>query len=147
MPGGELPHRLRPQRLVGSHICGDLSLARLPRLAALSTAGTVSLSLQFSEDGARRCLVTGMVRALLRLPCQRCLDEMDWCFESRVQWGVVADDAAAARLPKSLDPVLLESDGSMDLDWVVGDEVLLGTPMNAMHDLSICPARYNNLLK
>ncbi len=133
---GELPRRVRPAQLVGRSINGTLSLERLPRLAEYAAGGSLSASLAFAEDQAQRyLLVTGEVRAVLRLPCQRCLTEMDWSFETNVQWGLAGDDAVAAHLSKTLDldPVLLERDGTLDLEESLSDEVLLGAPMDAMH--------------
>lgn len=144
-----LPGRIDPHRLAASDglIEGEVSLAQLPRLAGVTLLGprreTARLSLRFSQDGQRRVVMTGSLRARLQLRCQRCLEPVDWAVDAAVHLVAVADEEAAAQVPRESDPVLVSAEG-LDLHALVEDELILALPIVARCENARCSQQQTN---
>jgi uncharacterized protein len=100
-------------------------------------AEAASYELQFARDREGRCVVTGRVRATLRLRCQRCLGEVEVPVDARIDLALIRRDEDALDLPEHLDPWLVTDEGLAPLD-VVEDELLLAVPVIARHPLGTC---------
>ena len=142
-PRQVLPHsvdalKLCQQRAV---VSGFVSLAMLPRLSAQlhTVEGSAFAELAFGVDEQSRRILTGRVTALLPLVCQRCLEGIAITVESEPALALVWNDEQASHLPRSLDPVLLESP-ELDLYTIVEDELLLAMPLVAHHESGTCVA-------
>ncbi|MFB1486180.1 MULTISPECIES: DUF177 domain-containing protein [unclassified Thiocapsa] len=137
---------------------GDVLLSQLPRLAAATdgleralpesdsalddsaTADAASYELLFARDRKGRCIVTGRVRASLRLRCQRCLDEVEVPVEAPIALALIRRDEDALDLPEDLDPWMVTDERLNPMDFVE-DELLLALPAIPRHPLGSCAAR------
>jgi len=138
-----LPDRLDPWRFadLGKVVEGaTLPLDAMPRLREClqQASGEVVFDLRFARDEQRRAVVTGRVRAQLRLQCQRCLETVVHGVDAEVSIAFVEGYDQAAQLPGSLDPCLVE-EGRIRLLDLIEDELLLQLPQVAMHEAGSCP--------
>lgn len=124
---------------------GVLSLAELPRTRAAVAAGSgeeVAVTVGLEEDGQRRVLLSGWVRAVLALPCQRCLEVTEVPMDIGIGGMVVTSDRAAAEVPREHEPILATGE-MLDLRGLVDDELLLALPMTVQCDRAGCRAAYD----
>ncbi len=82
-------------------------------------------------------MVTGRVRATLRLRCQRCLDEVEVPVDARIELALIRRDEDALDLPGHLDPWLVTEERLDPLD-LIEDELLLAVPVIPRHPLGSC---------
>lgn len=136
---------------------GELSLSALPRLAAAmddleratpesgsaiedtAAVDAASYELLFARDRKGRCVVTGRVRATLRLRCQRCLDEVEVPVDAPIALALIRRDEDALDLPEDLDPWMVVDERLNPMD-LVEDELLLALPAIPRHPLGGCAA-------
>ena len=141
MPSNTLPRYLDLRKLVTAAgvIRGELPLESLPRLEGLrsedSNIAEVDLAASLSDEGYR-CL-TGRVHAILKLQCQRCLEDYDARLEAEVALGLLWSETEAVGLPKNLDPLVVGTE-AYDLYGLVEEELLLAMPIVALHDPDEC---------
>lgn len=95
--------------------------------------GAAGYSLRFERDAHNRSTVIGRVHALLRLQCQRCLDEVEIPVDLPIALALIRKDEDALDLPDALDPLLVTDDAVRPLD-IVEDELLLAIPTFPNHD-------------
>lgn len=132
----KLPERVDPRRLAatGGTVEGDVPLAGLTRLAdhlavdGASDDDRAALYLSFDEDSQRRVRITGRVRATLVLRCQRCLKPFEWTVDQALKAIAVADDEAAAGVPRDWEPVIVPPRG-LDPAALTEDELILALPL------------------
>ena len=143
MSNAELPKSVDPYRLAdkGSQIEGLLPVSGLERFAACvaEPVGECEVLLSFGRDEERRYIVSGQLSARVHLECQRCLQVMQSQLRSEFRLGLVISDEQAQRLPKSLEPLLVE-DQRVDLWSLVEDELILVLPPFPLHERGDCPA-------
>jgi uncharacterized protein len=89
-------------------------------------------TLHFMRDRQGRFVVKGHVRALLRLRCQRCLDEVEIPVDTEISLALIRRDEQALDLPEHLDPWLVADDALSPLE-IVEDELLLAIPQVPRH--------------
>lgn len=94
--------------------------------------GAAEYSLRFERGPYNRSTVTGRVRAVLRLQCQRCLDEVEIPVDLPIALALIRKDEDALDLPEALDPLLVTDDAVRPLD-IVEDELLLAIPTFPNH--------------
>lgn len=141
----KLPERVYPRRLAatGGTVEGEVPLAGLTRLADRLAAGGASdneraaLRLDFDEDSQRRIRITGRVRAKLELRCQCCLEPFEWTVDQPVELIAVADDEAAAGVPRAWEPVIVPPEG-LDPTALTEDELILSLPLAPRCDRPEC---------
>ncbi|HLV76720.1 MAG TPA: YceD family protein [Marinobacter sp.] len=144
-PIAQLPKSVDPNRLAeqAANLEGVVPLAGLGRFSEavpeLPEGGECYVKLSFYMDSERRRLVSGELSAPVILECQRCMTNMQTTLESRFELGLVLNEEQAQRLPKALEPFLME-DYSADLWTMVEDELLLVLPPFPLHDRQDCPA-------
>lgn len=144
-----LPKFLDPWRAVrnGLAFAGDVSLEQLPRLAAVVSCGktgrrtgargAVDYRLRFEYDQDRRALALGRIRSSLRLPCQRCLGDVEIALDVRLRLGLVMTEQAIENLPDDIDPLLV-TDARIDTLALIEDELLLALPAIPRHAEGLC---------
>ncbi len=147
---GDVPRRVNYRRFAthGRELEGQIALSDLPRVVAEVWQAprpeeTVRVELGFHEDSQRRVVVGGRVAARLVLQCQRCLEAFGQRLDVRVAGVVVADDAAAADVPRADEPIMAEGD-MLDVHALVADELLLALPGVARCLRPACRARYDS---
>lgn len=131
----KLPERVDPRRLAitGGAVTGAVDVAKLTRLAdrlatGAAEGGRATLHLQFAEDAQRRIEVGGRVAAKLALQCQRCLRPFEWTADLDLRLIAVADEEAAAGVPRDREPVVVPA-GGLDPAALIEDELILALPL------------------
>ena len=143
---GTIPRRIDYRRAAfdRADLAGVLTLSALPRTQAVCVERhetDVAVEMGFEEDAQRRVIVEGRASAYLKLPCQRCLEAADVALDIPIRGMAVADDTAAARVPRDWEPML--ADGQMlDLHALVDDELLLALPITVRCDRQSCRTAY-----
>ncbi|GGX81361.1 hypothetical protein GCM10007160_05850 [Litchfieldella qijiaojingensis] len=136
-----LPLQVEPYRLAAQdeRLEGLVALETFERLAldAGTQEGDCQVRLDFGIDAQGRRIIEGWLEAEVRLPCRRCLEAMPVQIESHFLLGVVTDDALAAELPSSHEPVLVENE-QLNLLTVLEDELILSLPQVVYHDEAQC---------
>ena len=126
---GTIPRRIDYRRAAfdRADLAGVLTLSALPRTQAVCVERhetDVAVEMGFEEDAQRRVIVEGRASAHLKLPCQRCLEAADVALDTPIRGMAVADDTAAASVPRDWEPMLADGQ-TLDLHALVDDELLL----------------------
>ncbi|ROS00065.1 uncharacterized protein EDC56_2699 [Sinobacterium caligoides] len=124
----------------GKEIEGQVEVSKMPRLllSLVDNSGTVSYKLKFVFEQGRIPTVRGQVQANVQILCQRCMKAMSQDLYSDIAIGVVRNDEQAQQLPRSLDPLMVESDESVSLLEVVEDELIISVPAANYHAEADC---------
>lgn len=144
MSGPDAVHRIEDPFAFarsGSFLSGQLAVADMPRLWDRMTdkAATIAYGVRGRVDQRQRPLLELEIGGTARMPCDRCLDQLEFPLKlaSRVllvQPGTVrpedADDPEA--------PEWLEVAQALDLQELVEDEILLGLPYSVRHGDGEC---------
>ena len=119
-------------------LAGVVEAESLPRLLEVATAGIedVAYRIEFTRDVSGRPKMSGHVKGVLTLVCQRCLDRLDWSFDARFESVVVE---GAREDTGALDAVAC-SGGRIELETVIEDEILLALPNAPVHPRGSCEA-------
>jgi len=137
-----LPEFFDPRRTadLSKRISGQIRLDRLSRLMGAIEGGDPMVEVQLSaeRDDQSRMILSGRVRASLRLECQRCLGPVAFPVDIEFRLVVVATLAQAERLPGGQDPLLLADGEPLRLADTVEDELLLTLPQVSMHKPGDC---------
>ncbi len=156
MSSTPLPRQVDIRKLIatGAEISAREPLQNFARLATLLARGDglaegcglgagddveVKLHLYVDDAGTRR--VDGEVRAEVAVLCQRCLQPMRLPIDSSFAVGVVWSDDEASRLPKYLEPYIVE-EGLHDIRDLIEDELILCVPYASYHDNEDCAGEY-----
>ncbi len=84
-------------------------------------------------------IAEGMMDVRVVLQCQRCLSEMTEDLSGPFSLVLVADEAAANKLPDDLEPVVMDEDGMLTPVALLEDELVLRVPVVPRHaDASQC---------
>lgn len=137
----------------GRTIEGKIPLSELKRLGTLvrssksaddegndagsAVKGSADFTLCFDIDESGAPRVEGGVSAMLRLQCQRCMEDMDYPVRVKVLLGIVPSREAAANLPDSYDPLVVSGD-EITITSILEDELILALPIVAMHETESC---------
>jgi uncharacterized protein len=144
-----LPERIEPLGLadVGRSLRGSLAVQRLQRLAPLlhSSAGDLSVRLDFRLDERRVRAVRGSIEGEISLICQRCLKQLRFPVNLQFCLGIVSSEADIDRLPDGYEPLLVSGE-PIPTSELVEDEVLLALPAIPIHEDSAgdCEMDYDN---
>lgn len=134
---GRLPDYVDFMRLArqGQVLSGDLSLARMQRLASAlrDTRGSVSVRLEFDLDERRKPILRTQIDAELVLECQRCLGNCSQSVSVGTLYGLIEHESQAERLPEHYEPLLLSEEPMSPLE-LVEDELILALPVVPRHE-------------
>ena len=119
-----------------ARLAGLVDPESMPRLLEViaSTPGAIAYRIEFTRDASGRPRMIGRVEGMLPLICQRCLEELDWRFDTRFESLVVASEHEEAR---GLDAVVC-FDGRLELEPMIEDELLLALPSAPVHAYGSC---------
>ncbi|WP_346798796.1 YceD family protein [Halomonas sp. Bachu 37] len=144
-----LPSRVEPYKLAArrERLEGLVALDKLPRLAEEvgTQTGDCHVELEFGVDAQGRREIRGHLKAMLALPCRRCLAPLAQEVESDFLLGMVTSDSLAAELPAGHEPVLVENE-QLDLLTVIEDELILSLPQVVYHDEADCQVSAEQLV-
>lgn len=143
---GTLAESLDYRRLAlsGQTLDGELYVWQLPRTLATilsSEDRRISVELRFSEDDQRRVRLAGEATGTLDFRCQRCLEPFETTVSATIAGVLVADDDAAAGVPRGDEPIMAEQD-ALDVHALIDDEMLLALPQVARCDRPACRSEY-----
>ena len=120
------------------HYADSMDAKRLPRLAeaGVGLVEPLQVSLTVRAPEYRPATVTGSIRGVLQVACQRCLEPMSFPIDLAVDWEVVS--------PESDEPLgdaepLLAEDDRLQLIDAVTDECLLAVPDYPRHEACEAP--------
>ncbi len=149
MSSPPLPRQVDIRKLIaaGAEISAREPLRKFARLATMLAEGDaaetsdveVKLHLYVDESGIKR--IDGEVHAVVTVLCQRCLRPMPLPIDSAFSVGVVWSDDEAERLPKQLEPYVVE-EGPHDIRDLIEDELILCVPYASYHDDVNCAGEY-----
>ncbi|MBL4623370.1 MAG: DUF177 domain-containing protein, partial [Immundisolibacteraceae bacterium] len=143
-----LPEIIDPISLCkrGAELVGEIPLGSMERLKStvVNVLGKASVELKFSITDRAEKLITGQVVAVVFAECQRCLQPVELKIKCNVNLQLVKDEAAAAELVNEREPLLFQSESEFQLRELVEDELLLGLPIVALHDETVCQMSASN---
>ena len=110
----------------------------MPRLldVAATTPSAVAYRIEFTRDASGRVRMAGRAEGMLPLVCQRCLEKLDWCFDTRFEFLVVGNE----REETNGQDAVVCSGGRAELEPIIEDELLLALPGAAVHARGSCEA-------
>ncbi len=139
-----LPSKIDPFRFADQSLSleGKLPLKGMTRLcpSLSSDEGEVAVNLQFGVDEEDIRCVKGHMETGLMLQCQRCLESFKYAIIGDFMLAMVRTEEEANKLPDRYD-ALLVPDQSLILSEMVEDELIVGLPIVAMHDIKDCKAK------
>lgn len=131
-----IPEWVNPFQLVEkwAAIEGHYAISSLPRVkaAVFHVRGEFAVRLEFRPDAAWHAVVAGQLVGTVTLQCQRCLGSMAIDLNISPHLGLCTSEVEAERLPKELEPLIVE-DGSLNVREVVEDEIMLAFPLVPRH--------------
>ncbi|MGH1461732.1 MAG: YceD family protein [Neptuniibacter sp.] len=137
MSNGPLPIKVDPRKLAerGVRISGEISLNDMLNLcqALADQEGNISVDLQFEVDQQGIRTISGTAQGTVNMMCQRCLVPVVVAVEAEFNLGIAASEEAAKNLPRSYDPLIIESE-EIELLPVIEEELILSLPYDAYHD-------------
>ena len=122
---------------------GEIPVAQLPRLAQETVdggSGSLRWRLQGGRDHHGHPQLTMMVRGIVKLVCQRCLQPLAYDIDSSATLVLAQDEASANEIDALLDDENVEvivGGRAMEIAGLVEDDALLSLPLSARHD--VCP--------
>ncbi|MDH3537471.1 MAG: YceD family protein [Gammaproteobacteria bacterium] len=121
---------------------GDIALSELARLGELLQPGEseqderkIAVKFEFVRNEYDVPMITGQLQTSLELECQRCLKPLDMPLQLDFQLMIDADDDL---LRDSSVDTIYSDDGFIDIFEVVEDELILATPLVALHEDTSC---------
>ncbi|WP_010324064.1 YceD family protein [Marinobacterium stanieri] len=137
MSYGPLPKKIEPRKLAEweTALAGTAAIAAMPRLASnlVTDEGVVDVDLQFAKDEQNLCILTGHAHGSVLMTCQRCLEPVKVVVNAEFNLAVALTDEQAKHLPRSYDPLIIETD-EIELLPVIEDELMLSLPLVPYHD-------------
>ena len=137
-----LPEIIDPIALCkqGVELTGEIPLNSMKRLETIviDVVGDARVELYFSITDQAEKLITGRVAAVVVAECQRCLQPVQLDINCDVNLQLVVDEADIAELCDEREQLLLQDESGVELLEIVEDELLLGLPIVALHDESVC---------
>ena len=130
-----IPQFVEPRKFAvhGVTLSGEIPGSALERLAeAAVVVDSLHAELDFLVDVEKRRAVQGHVRGDILVQCQRCLEDMPYTLDARINWAVVWSEDQAEKLPSSVEAWIAGEDAE-DLYAMVEEELLLVLPVAPVH--------------
>lgn len=127
-----------------------LPLRALPRVAAevLDEGGELVLRIAGSRDRDGKFFLDVAVDGVLMVPCQRCLDPMEWVCKLQATLLLVAKGQPIPEDELEDDRYdAVEVGDRQDLLALVEDEVLLAMPVAPRHEVCVAPSKVEGASK
>lgn len=143
MSTGGFKKPLDPRKLAsqGAVITGTLGGDLLLRFndAVVDSYEPISCKLEFEKGADGHAVIHGELQGDVKLPCERCLEPVGHNINTNFDVRPVLTDAQAEVHQKSIDVVMLDSEGQIDPVAMIEDELLLGLPIVIYHDYECVP--------
>ena len=121
---------------------GDIALSELARLGDLlhscdsdREGRKIAVRFEFARNEYDTPMISGQLQTSLELECQRCLQVLEMPLKLDFELMIDADDELVRDI--SMDTIYSEN-GFIDIFEVVEDELILATPLVALHEDSSC---------
>lgn len=126
---------LASQRAILAGFADPVSMPRLLDVVT-TTPSPIAYRIEFTWDASGRPKMIGRVEGMLPLLCQRCLETLDWYFETRFETLVIGNEQEETN---GRDAVVC-SGGRIELEPMIEDELLLALPNAPVHARGSCEA-------
>ncbi|PCJ26046.1 MAG: hypothetical protein COA96_05980 [SAR86 cluster bacterium] len=125
-------------------ISGKVSLERMPRFQSclISTSGSVNIELSFDVSETKQRIISGTLRAEVKVACQRCLEPLEITLTDDIRLALLKDEAEAEGLETELDPWFCE-DYKLDVAPLIEEQLILCMPNVNYHQSGECAERKN----
>ena len=133
-------HAINPEQLAqaGLEIQGDLPLSAFTFDHAFESGAIIHYTLKGGFDEHQNVLfLCGTIRANLQGPCQRCMKSCDVKVDNTFLLGIVHDEVSMKQLPSEYEPLLIKNK-EVELASIIGEELILCTPIVMTHALNEC---------
>ena len=137
----ELPKYIDARCLVELHetLSGSVAPARFHRIGTpFSATKSVAVEMRIRSVDESDLRLSGQIKAEIKGTCQRCLGEMDVMIEKIFDLRLIDIAAPVVTALDTSDDLLPVSEGKIDIDQFVEDEIMLDFPMIPMHDNPEC---------
>lgn len=132
----------------GRKLSGRLPLGKMPRLKQSlvieanddGAAGFANIEAEFGIDDEQVVFIRGTAQASVTMICQRCLEQMQVDLSADFLLAAVEDEARIERLPEQYEPLLI-SGKSDSLSGIIEDELILASPLVALHSTDQCTVK------
>ena len=121
-----------------ANLAGFVDPVSMPRLLEVVTTAPspIAYRIEFIWDASGRPKVIGRVEGMLPLICQRCLEKLDWYFDTRFETLVIGNEHEETN---GRDAAVC-SGGRFELEPMIEDELLLALPNAPVHARGSCEA-------
>ena len=115
---------------------GDYKVSELSRLSEIASNENdkVEVDLSFRLENGRIPCVEGMIKSILVLDCQRCLDSLQVDLKVPFDIAFVRNEFQADSLDNKFEIYLIEDDEELETKDLITDEILLSIPMAPSHE-------------
>ena len=131
-----LDRRFDLDRLSGrtARLSGQVSTENFSRVLELHQLDPQGLYAELELDGHSegKVSVTGHIRGVVTLVCQRCLEPFDMAIDNEVALMVLDESQMSIELPTGFEAFIPEHDSFTGID-IVEEELLLVLPMSPVH--------------
>ena len=115
---------------------GDYKISELSRLTEIASNKNdkVKVNLSFSLENGRIPCVEGIIKSILVLDCQRCLDSLQVDLKVPFNIAFARNEFQADSLDDKFEIYLIGDDEELETKDLITDEILLSIPMAPSHD-------------
>ena len=116
---------------------GDYKISELSRLSEIASNENdkVEVDLFFRLENGRIPCVEGIIKTILVLDCQRCLDSLQVDLKVSFDIAFARNEFQADNLDEKFEIYLIgEEEEELDTKNLINDEILLSIPMAPSHD-------------
>ena len=115
---------------------GDFKVSELSRLSEIASNENdkVEVDLSFRLENGRIPCVEGMIKSLLVLDCQRCLDSLQVDLKVPFDLAFARNELQADSLDDKFEIYLIGDDEELEIKDLITDEILLSIPIAPSHD-------------
>ena len=115
---------------------GDYKISELSRLTEIASNENdkVKVNLSFRLENGRIPCVEGIIKSILVLDCQRCLDSLQVDLKVSFDIAFARNEFQADSLDDKFEIYLIGDDEELETKDLITDEILLSLPMAPSHD-------------
>ena len=115
---------------------GDFKVSELSRLSEIASNENdkVEVDLSFRLENERIPCVEGIIKSILVLDCQRCLDSLQVDLKVPFNIAFARNEFQADSLDDKFEIYLIGDDEELETKDLITDEILLSIPMAPSHD-------------
>ena len=115
---------------------GDYKVSELSRLSEIASNENdkIEVDLSFRLANGRIQCVEGIIKSILVLDCQRCLDSLQVDLKVPFDIAFARNEFQADSLDDKFEIYLIGDDEELEIKDLITDEILLSIPMAPSHD-------------